>query len=367
MYFLSQIARYFVGVLFIFSGLIKLNDPVGTQIKLEEYFDVFATDFSPLSGLFHALIPLSLYLAVVLCVAEVVLGVALLLKYKMKYTLWVLLLLIVFFTFLTFYSAYFNKVTDCGCFGDAIKLTPWQSFFKDIVLLILILFLFTQRNNFGSTTASKTSTAIVTFSLIGSTAVAIYAINYMPIIDFLPYKAGAHLPSLMQPSEKLRYTYKMEKDGKTYELAQYPTDTTFVFKEMILANPEAQPKVTDYSVWNAEGDFTQQTFTGNKMLILIQNVEKANAKGIREINTLVNSLKDTNIEPIILTATDEATFEKFRHEFQLAIPYYFTDATVLKTMSRTNPGLILMQNGTIKGKWPAASLPDAEKIQKLLS
>jgi uncharacterized membrane protein YphA (DoxX/SURF4 family) len=367
MYVFNQIARYFVGVLFIFSGLIKLNDPVGTQIKLEEYFDVFATDFSPLSGFFHALIPLSLYLAVILCVAEVVLGVALLVKYKMQYTLWVLLLLITFFTFLTFYSAYYNKVTDCGCFGDAIKLTPWQSFLKDIVLLVLILVLFTQRNKFSTGTTSRTSTAIVAFSLFASTAVAIYAINYLPLIDFLPYKTGAHLPSLMQPSEKLRYTYKMEKDGKLYELEQYPTDTTYVFKEMMLANPEAQPKVTDYSVWNAEGDFTQETFTGNKMLILIQNTEKANAKGIQQINALVKSLENTNIEPIILTATDEATFERFRHEFQLAIPYYFTDATVLKTMSRTNPGLILMQNGTIKGKWPPASLPNAEKIQKLLS
>ena len=133
MYLLTHVARYFVGVLFIFSGLIKLNDPVGTQIKLEEYFDVFATDIPALSGLFHGLVPLALYLSVILCVLEVVLGIALLIKYKLQSTLWVLLLLTVFFTFLTFYSAYFNRVTDCGCFGDAIKLTPWQSFSKDII------------------------------------------------------------------------------------------------------------------------------------------------------------------------------------------------------------------------------------------
>jgi predicted ATP-grasp superfamily ATP-dependent carboligase len=149
------------------------------------------------------------------------------------------------------------------------------------------------------------------------------------------------------------------------ELTQYPTDTTYVFKEMVLLNPEAQPKVTDYAVWNSEGDYTQETFTGNKLMIIIQNIEKSNTKGVEKINTLVNSLKESNIEPIVLTAADEAAFEAFRHEHQLAMPYYFVDATVLKSMSRTNPGVILMQNGTILGKWPHAALPDAATVQTL--
>jgi uncharacterized membrane protein YphA (DoxX/SURF4 family) len=367
MYFLTQIARYFVGVLFIFSGLIKLNDPVGTQIKLEEYFEVFATDVPALAGLFHGLIPLALYLSVILCVLEVVLGIALLIKYKLQTTLWVLLLLTVFFTFLTFYSAYFNRVTDCGCFGDAIKLTPWQSFSKDIVLLVLILLLFSQRKALAEENTGKTKTAWMGISLVACIAIAAYAITYMPIIDFLPYKKGSSLPALMQPSEQLRYAYKMEKKGEIIEFEQYPADTTYVFKEMVLLNPEAQPKVTDYAVWNNEGDYTKQTFEGNKLLILIQNVEKTNVNAIAEINSLVKSLKGANVEPIVLTSADEATFEAFRHEMQLAVPYYFTDATVMKSMSRTNPGLILMKNGNIKGKWPAASLPDAEKIKELVA
>lgn len=365
MYLLTQIARYFVGILFIFSGLIKLNDPVGTQIKLEEYFDVFATDIPAMAGLFHGLIPLALYISVLLCVAEVILGIAVLIKYKMRTTLWVLLLLIIFFTFLTFYSAFFNKVTDCGCFGDAIKLTPWSSFTKDVILLVLILFLFSQKSHLGARTSTRTSNVIMGASLLGSVVLAIYAIVYMPLIDFLPYKKGANLPRLMQPSAKLQYAYKMEKDGQIVELTQYPSDTTYVFKEMVLLNPEAQPKVTDYAVWNNEGDYTQETFTGNKLIIIIQNVEKTNTQGIEKVNTLAKSLKDSNIEPIVLTSADEAAFEAFRHEHQLAIPYYFADATVLKSMSRTNPGVILMQNGTIVGKWPTPSLPDAVTIQSM--
>jgi uncharacterized membrane protein YphA (DoxX/SURF4 family) len=365
MYLLTQIARYFVGILFIFSGLIKLNDPVGTQIKLEEYFDVFATDISALAGLFHELIPMALYISVILCVAEVILGVAVLIKYRMRTTLWILLGLIVFFTFLTFYSAYFNKVTDCGCFGDAIKLTPWASFTKDVILLVLILFLLSQQRYLKTRTPARVGNIVMGASLLGSVLVAIYAIVYMPPIDFLPYKPGANLPKLMQPSAKLEYAYKMEKDGKLVELTQYPTDTTYVFKEMILLNPEAQPKVTDYAVWNSEGDYTQETFTGNKLMIIIQNIEKTNTKGVEKVNTLAKSLKDSNIEPVILTSADEAAFEAFRHEHQLAMPYYFADATVLKSMSRTNPGVLLMQNGTILGKWPTAALPDAVTIQSM--
>ena len=136
MRFIYILSRYLVGLLFIFSGGIKINDPVGTQIKLQEYFEVFSSDFSPL---FEILVPYALVLSVFLCTLEIVIGIALLLNYKMKFVSNITLGLIIFFTFLTFYSAYFNKVTDCGCFGDAIKLTPWESFYKDIILLILSL------------------------------------------------------------------------------------------------------------------------------------------------------------------------------------------------------------------------------------
>ena len=140
---IKEFARYVAGALFIFSGIIKVNDPVGTAIKLEEYFQVFASDIAPF---FEWFVPAALVLSVVLSVLEVVLGTALVIGYRMKLTAWILLAIIVFFTFLTFYSAYFNKVTDCGCFGDAIKLTPWQSFYKDIILLILIAVIFWKRN-----------------------------------------------------------------------------------------------------------------------------------------------------------------------------------------------------------------------------
>ena len=181
---LYTLSRYLVGVLFIFSGLIKINDPVGTQIKLEEYFEVFSADFTPL---FEHLVPLALILSVILCTLEIVIGIALLMNYKMKITRVILLSLIVFFTFLTFYSAYFNKVTDCGCFGDALKITPWQSFYKDVVLLFFILIIFMSRNKIQAFFTKKAENTINIFVLILCIFFVWNTYSHLPSKDFSPY------------------------------------------------------------------------------------------------------------------------------------------------------------------------------------
>ncbi len=359
---ITHIARFLVGGLFIFSGLIKLNDPVGTKIKLEEYFDVFATDFAPF---FEAFIPLALGLAVLLSVLEVALGVAVLIKYRMAVTTWVLLGMIVFFTFLTFYSAYFNKVTDCGCFGDAIVLTPWQSFTKDVILLVLIGILFINRHRFTEMFSLRTSHAVVGSVTIVCLLLGITAVRHLPFADFRAYQVGADLPRLMQPSEPLRYKYIMTKNGEDEEFLQYPTDKAYTFKEMVTLNPEAQAKITDYSVWNDEGDFTDATFEGNKLLVVMYDVTKADKDVLPEIQHLADQLP-TGTEALVLTASGEAIYDEFRHAYQLALPYYYADATVLKTIIRANPGLVLLQNGIVRGKWHFRDTPSVEEISDLL-
>ncbi|MGB3851573.1 MAG: BT_3928 family protein [Tunicatimonas sp.] len=359
---LTAVARYLVGGLFIFSGLIKLNDPVGTKIKLEEYFDVFATDFAPF---FASFIPLALGLAVLLSVLEVALGVAVLIRYRMAITTWVLLGMIVFFTFLTFYSAYFNKVTDCGCFGDAIVLTPWESFTKDIVLLVLIGVLFAYRHRFTERFSLPTSHWVVGAVTLLSLVVGITAVRHLPFADFRAYRVGADLPRLMQPSEPLRYKYIMTKNGEDEEFTQYPTDKAYTFKEMVALNPEAQPKITDYSVWNDEGDFTEGTFEGIKLLVVMYDVTKADKEALPKIQQLANQLPP-DTETLVLTASGEAIYDEFRHDHQLALPYYYADATVLKTIIRANPGLVLLQNGVVRGKWHFRDTPSAEEISQLL-
>ncbi|RZL09692.1 MAG: DoxX family protein, partial [Pedobacter sp.] len=248
---ITRIIAVLVGLLLIFSGAIKLNDPVGTAIKLEEYFEVFATDFG---SFFHVFTPLALYLSIFLSSIEIILGVALIIRWRSKLVLILLLLMMVFFTFLTFYSAYFNKVTDCGCFGDAIKLTPWESFTKDIVLDVALIFLLIFRRYLTPLFTEKVGAIIVAVTAILCVATGVSAYQHLPYIDFRAYKVGNHIPSMMKTSADLKYKYVMEKDGKTQDFDTYPTDTTWKFKEMVLLNPEAQPKITDYNVWNDEGD-----------------------------------------------------------------------------------------------------------------
>ena len=178
---IDQFSRFFVGGLFIFSGLIKLNDPIGTHIKMEEYFDVFAQDFG---SFFHYFVPWALQIGMALILVEIALGVGILLYYRMRQTAWVLLGLMVFFTFLTYYSAYFNKVTDCGCFGDAIKLTPWQSFWKDIILMVFVLHLFWYRREFTPVLPARQGHLIILATVLLSLFLGIYAIRHLPFVDF---------------------------------------------------------------------------------------------------------------------------------------------------------------------------------------
>ena len=359
---IDNIVRVVVGVLFIFSGLVKLVDPMGTAIKMEEYFEVFEHD---ISSIFQYLIPLALWVGLFVIVLEILLGVAVLINFRMKLTSWVLLLLIVFFTFLTFYSAAFDKVTDCGCFGDAIPLTPWQSFMKDILLMILIGYIFMRRKAFQPLVSTKVALLIIGTVFIGCAWLAFYALEHLPPIDFRPYKVGTDIRKAMKPSADFKYLYIMEKDGEQFEFETYPVDTTYKFVEMVLLNPEAQPKITDFSIWNDEGDFTEEALTGNKMLVLILDVNKARVRKIPEISRLAGALKG-RVETWLITANDEATFDAFRHKYQLAFPYYFADGTVMKAMIRANPGIILLKDGVVMGKWHNNDIPSEETVLELI-
>jgi uncharacterized membrane protein YphA (DoxX/SURF4 family) len=358
----DQCLKYILGALFIFSGLIKVNDPVGTSIKLKEYFGVFASDFS---SFFEIFIPLATVLAVFIVVLEVVLGVALILHYRMKLTVWLFILLIAFFTFLTFYSAYYNKVTECGCFGDALPLSPWQSFAKDVILSILVILLFIRRKHFKSFLPPRLGDVIMGIVLVFNIYLAVHAINHLPYLDFRPYKIGNSIPEMMAPSEPYRYKYIMEKDGEEFEYLEYPSDTTFKYKDMIIMNPEAQPEITDYHIWTDDGEFTEESFIGNKLLVIISDVTKANSKHMPRILKLIEDI-GSQVDIWALTASSDADFEVFRHEHQLAVPYFYADMTVLETIIRSNPGLMLMEDGKVIGKWHHNDVPDASTILELL-
>lgn len=362
--YIDLFSRIFVGGLFIFSGLIKLNDPLGTQIKLEEYFEVFAQDFSPV---FHHLIPFSLGIGLLLIILEIALGAAMLINYRMKHTTTVLLLLMVFFTFLTFYSAYFNKVTDCGCFGDAIKLTPWQSFWKDIVLMVFVLHLYWYRKSYIPVLRTRESDGVVAGVVVLSLLLGYYAINHLPFIDFRAYRVGNNIPQQMQPPEQPVIEYTFIRNGEEVKsLAFLSANEGYTYKSSRVVNEDRiKAKITDYSLTNAEGeDMTAYSFSGLRLLIVMYDVTKASVKNIEAIRALTAALEG-KIDCFIVTSSGADQMEAFRHQHQLAVPYYFADATVLKTIIRSNPGLALWKDGTVLANWHHNDTPTVEQVLTL--
>lgn len=357
------IIRFIVGGLFIFSGLIKVNDPIGTSIKLEEYFDVFSYDIAPF---FASLKTISLPIAVFLVVIEVVLGIMLIINFKPKFTIVALAVIIIFFTFLTFYSAYFNKVTDCGCFGDAIKLTPWESFLKDIFLLILIGVLLIFRDSLKPNNHSW-ATVVSLFSLVMATGLSIYAIQNLPFIDFRAYKEGVNISKAMQPSAGLEYSYVMSKGGEQVVFDQYPIGDEYEFVEMNLKNPEALPKISDFAVWNEHGDFTEEILTKDRVLIMISNISKVNDNNFDKIKALIQGFRGSEVRFSVVSASSEEEIKTLLEREDWEVDYYLADATVVKTIMRSNPGIMVLQDGEILAKYHHNNTPDPKTIQKLFS
>lgn len=357
------ISRIIVGGLFIFSGLIKINDPIGTKIKLVEYFEVFSTDFG---SFFEVFIPLALPIGMFLIVLEIVLGVAVLINYRMNWSMTIMLALMVFFTFLTFYSAYFNKVTDCGCFGDAIPLTPWQSFYKDVFLMVFVMHLFWYRKSYTATLSEKVGNMVIVVVALVSTVIGIVAIRHLPFVDFRPYNVGGSIPANMVAAESPILEYTFTKDGEEVTSTTYllPKDGYEYVSSRIVNEKASTPKITDYQVVGVDGnDYTESTFEGEKLLLIFYDASFSDAEKMANMNTLVEGL--AGIEPMVLTSAGEVAFEEFRHKYQLAVPYYFTDATVLKAMIRSNPGVMLVRDGYVLGKWHYNDMPTAAEVNEL--
>ncbi len=362
---IDQFSRFFVGGLFIFSGLIKLNDPIGTEIKLEEYFEVFVQDFS---SAFHYFIPWSLEIGMIMIVLELVIGVAILIYWRMNLTAWTLLLLMIFFTFLTGYSAILEKVTDCGCFGDAIKLTPWESFIKDLVLMVFVLHLFYHRKKYVPMLRTREGHTIILATIAICFSLGIYAIRHLPFIDFRAYRIGNVIPQQMIAEEQPIIEYTFQKDGKEITSSKYLTDagTTYV-SSRVLNEDKIKPKITDYAVVSPDGeDKTKYTFEGARLLIVIYDVHKASVENISAIQELTKAL-DGKVDCFVLTSSSAEAMETFRHEHQLAVPYYFSDATVLKTIIRANPGIALWKDGKVLGNWHHNDTPSTAEVLDLVT
>jgi uncharacterized membrane protein YphA (DoxX/SURF4 family) len=353
MKFLVGFSRLFVGALFIFSGFVKLNDPIGFSYKLEEYFGQGVLNLEFLS-------PYALVLAIFIVIYELLLGITLLIGYAPKFTKWSLLLMILFFTFLTFYSAYFNKVTDCGCFGDAIPLTPWQSFGKDVILLILILILFFN-DKFLTPVFKKASLKWIVFATsIGCLYFAYHVLLHLPAIDFRAYKIGTNIPEAMSypegaPEAVYEYEWVFEIDGQEKTLTtngSYPEVAgEFLRVNTKLVDEGYTPPIHDFSLIKDGEDKIESLMQEDKLLILVAyNLSKTEREGWVEIKSTLEKAVDQNFKIIGLTASGDNDIKRIKSDFNLDFDFYFADETAIKTIIRANPGLVVIEKGTIVNK-----------------
>lgn len=373
MKYLVLLLRWVVGLLFIFSGLVKTIDPIGFSIKLEEYFSPAVFDIPLLEAY-------ALPLATFFVIFEIILGFTLILGIFRKFTLWSLLGLIVFFTFLTFYSAYFNKVTDCGCFGDALPLTPWESFTKDVVLLVLILIIWIGRKYIRPILAKPLGKYVTLAAFLIAAFIAYRGIYHLPIKDFRAYSVGKNITESMKSAEELGleppqiqliYFLKNKLNNQTVKLTEdeYLADKDYwatgtpweiVETEDKVVKEGYEPPIVDFMIdCREEGEKTEEYLQKEKLLIVVTSIpEKASKKGTAEINQLVDQLKGSDIEMLSLSPYEINTN---------GIPNCSMDPVTLKTITRANPGIVLLKKGTVMGKFNWNDIPDAAGVQKIMN
>ncbi len=365
---MTQLIRILTAALFLFSGFIKANDPMGFGYKLEEYFGVFGISW---------LNPAATFLAAAICVVEMGLGLALLIGWRRLFTLWSLMAMIVFFTFLTFYSAWFNVVTDCGCFGDFLKLTPWQSFTKDIVLLAMIGWLFFRRAHWVALWSSDVRNRLMIAFVAASSLFSAYTWSYLPVIDFRPYAIGKNIPDGMRipegaPLDEYRDTwfYKVDGEVRSFSTDEAPWDlpgAEFVDRKTVLVKKGYTPPVHDFTIYDREGnDYTDDYLQAEKTLFIVAyDLKKSRKDAWKELSSMLRWAEVNQVRLALLTASTSDNIAAFEAEHPGKWPIYITDGTTLKTMIRSNPGLMALQNGTVVHMWPARSLPSLHELGAL--
>ena len=307
---LVHLSRLIVAVTFIFSGFVKLVDPLGSAYKFQEYFgaDVLNLEF---------LIPYALPFSIILIIVEIMLGVMLLMGYLPKLTTWSLLAIILVFLFLTWYSAYYNKVTDCGCFGDAVKLSSWGTFYKNIVLIVFILLLVYKSSIIKPLFSNSIAKWTSFLSFFVFLYITYYVLIHLPIIDFRPYAVGKNLP-----------------EGMEYVGAE-------------------EPPIHDFFLESVDGeDFTNVVLSDKKaMLIVANNLSKTDVKGFPQVKIVTDKAIANGYKVYLLSSSMQEEFLKIKTEFNFNFEMLFCDETTLKTVIRANPGILTLENGTVTGKW----------------
>jgi uncharacterized membrane protein YphA (DoxX/SURF4 family) len=365
------IARIIVGVLFIFSGLVKAMDPLGLTYKMQEFFEVWGRE-GYATIVMNWMYGHTFLFSIIMITLEVVLGVALLTGFRKKLVLRALLVLMLFFTFLTSYVLFSGKIATCGCFGDCIPLTPIQTFTKDIILLLLIIFLMLRQQYLQPLGKEMFPLMVLLLSIMGVTLLQMHVIKHLPLIDCLPYKKGNDLLLLRQmPAnaipDKFEYSFVYEKNGekKSFNANQLPDSTwSYVDRKQTLVQKGSNnvPLINDFSLTDSAGvDVTETSLSqsGLYYLFFIKDFEGSTGNWSSAFARLWQKAKEQSRPLYIVTADKEKATEFFNKRNSYKVTVYTCDATAIKTAARANPTLFLMKGAVVQNKWSWADIDQA--------
>lgn len=353
---LLSIFRIFLGVVFVFSGFVKAIDPLGSTYKIQDYLTAFGGNFIPL-------LSLAFPTAIALSTLEFLIGVCFLFKIKLKQTSIVSLSFILIMLPLTLYIALKNPVTDCGCFGDALVISNWATFYKNLLFLALIITLLLFHKKLRNLFLPGVEWALILVFILFSVGLSIYSYRHLPMIDFRPYKVGVNIPEAMKvpegkPTDKYDTKLIYEKDGvqQEFTIDNYPKDSTwkFVDQKTTLISKGFEPPIHNFEIVDAqENDITEDVihYEGIVNLVIMYDVSKTSKAGADKAELLYDKAKQNGERFYALTGSTDEDIAEFVQQTKVTFPFYKTDPITLKTIIRANPGFVKIENGIIKGKW----------------
>ena len=354
---LLSITRYIVGILFIFSGLIKANDPMGLSYKMQEFFEVWGI---------HFLNDYSLVLSILMIAFEIIAGVAVIIGWRFILFSWLLLLLIIFFTFLTAYAVFSGNIRECGCFGDCFKLQAMESFIKDLVLTILIVFLFVNRKKIVSQVSDRAGLICMSLATVLSFGLQGYVLKHLPLLDCLPYKKGVNIlekrkipVGAIPDSTVINFIYATKGKEVEFDADHFPPDFSdsaykFVRRyDKVIRKGNAEPPIKDFVLINeANVDSTEAILSqpGKMVIVFVKQWQSHWKEDLQKLSSAARVKKITML-------ISSATADQVRADVE--VPVMKSDLVAIKTAARVDPTIYFLVDGTIREKWALSDLDKA--------
>lgn len=360
----ANISRYIVGIIFIFSSFVKGVDPLGTAYRIEDYFIAYGMEWA---------MPASLVLSIILSAVEFSVGIAMIFNLWLNSMAWVLTLMMSYFTILTLYDAVNEPVPDCGCFGDAIKLTNWQTFYKNIFINFFVVFIFLYRKKFRSIFNQNLQYFLLILFTAGFIGFSRYQYQHLPFLDFRPYKIGKDLKPSGHAEIKTYLVYRNKISGETkeYPASNYPWNDSVWLSQWEFVDQRIDDsgveKTHNLSLHDLEGNEMTDYFLSNpgyQFFLVSYDLTTANKEAFEQMIEFYLEATGEGHSMVVITASLPETIEEFSKGLALEYEYFLADDTELKTIIRSNPGLVLLHNGVVLDKWHYNDFPSYQQVRE---